>query len=388
METYSPFDPRQEAEAKRKRAMAEMLIQQGNAPMRNEVAGGMTVARSPFESIAQVAQNAVGQYQLEQADNQQADLEKRRQEMFGQAISQMGQNPQQAAAVLAQDPRYSEMAAKILQDQIDFGQRERLFDRQIGAQQAMQDRQFNRQADLQRELMKMRVGAGVTTQIVQDPVTGQNIEVPVYSRKPLPPAALKMQIEATENLAAAKSAQDLSNDIINKVSTGNLKIGAAQNILNRGRNMLGASTPESVAFADLQTSLEKLRNDTLRLNKGVQTDGDAQRAMNEVLQSVNDPEVLKSAMARLAAINERAAALQQENVNQIRQNFGVAPMDFEAINALPTAYGQGIVPQQPTMQVPAGATPPLVPQQNDIELLRANGIPEDRIQQYLKAKGM
>ncbi len=387
MQNYSAFDPKQEAEAKRKRAMAELLFKQGNTPLQNETAGGMTVAQSPFESALKGAQNFIGQSQMEEADNQQAELDKRRQEMFGQAISQMGQSPQQAAAVLAQDPRYSDLAAKILQDQIDFGQRERLFDRQIGAQQAMQDRQFNRQADLQRELMKMRMGSGQGTQIIQDPVTGQTIEVPTYSNKPLPPAALKMQVEATENLSAAKAAQDLSNSIMQKVDAGQLQISPFKNILNTGRNMAGISTPESVAFADLQTSLEKLRNDTLRLNKGVQTEGDAQRAMNEVLQSVNDPEVLKGAMARLNAINERAAALQQENINQIRSNYGVQPMDFGAVNALPSAYGQGIVSQQPAMNIPQGAMSTL-PAQADIDLLRSKGVPEERIQQYLKAKGM
>ena len=108
------FDPQSEREAKRKRMMAELLIQQGNTPLKNEQAGGMTVARSPWENMNQAAQKYMGQYQLEGADNQMAEAELRRQEMIREALS--NQDPMQAAQVLAQDPNTSDAAIKMYSD--------------------------------------------------------------------------------------------------------------------------------------------------------------------------------------------------------------------------------------------------------------------------------
>jgi len=100
------------------------------------------------------------------------------------------------------------------------------------------------------------------------------------------------------------------------------------------------------------TSLEKLRNDTLRLNKGVQTEGDAVRAMNEVIASKNDPKLFSAAMQKLDAVNQRAQELQKLQVNTIRNNYNAQPYNFEQMNALPSPIPQG-GQQQP--QLPKGA---------------------------------
>lgn len=118
------YDPQGEREAKRKRALSEILVKQGNAPMKNETAGGMTVARSPWENMNQAAQKYMGEYQLAQADEREAGLEQRRQQAMQEALSQWGTDPQAAASILGQDPRTSEMAAKILQGEVDYGRQQ------------------------------------------------------------------------------------------------------------------------------------------------------------------------------------------------------------------------------------------------------------------------
>jgi hypothetical protein len=124
--TVSFYDPKSEAEAKRKKQLAEILIQQGNAPFKNEMAGGMTVARSPWENINQGAQKYMGEFKLAQADDRQAELDANRQKGMAEALSKWGENPQEAAMMLAQDPRYADMAAKILGGEVDYGrQKER-----------------------------------------------------------------------------------------------------------------------------------------------------------------------------------------------------------------------------------------------------------------------
>lgn len=138
------FDPKSEREAQRKRQLAEILVAQGNQPLRNEQAGGMTVARSPWENINQAAQKYMGEYQLGKADEAEAEGEQRRQQMMQEALAQWGSDPQAAAAILGQDPRTSEMAAKILQGEIDYGR---------------QQARWNQQDALARELAQTRAAS-------------------------------------------------------------------------------------------------------------------------------------------------------------------------------------------------------------------------------------
>ena len=83
------YDPQAEAETKRKRALAELLVEKGNTPLKNETAGGMTVARSPWENIAQGAEKYMGEYKLGQADDQQAGHHHNRKEQPGMVFSEL-----------------------------------------------------------------------------------------------------------------------------------------------------------------------------------------------------------------------------------------------------------------------------------------------------------
>jgi hypothetical protein len=114
------YDPASEREAKRKRMIAEQLFQKGNTDFQNEQAGSMTVKRSPWEFLNKGLQSSVGQMQIADADKQEADLEKKRQQMIADALGKYGENPQQAAMILAQDPRTSEMAANVMKGEVDF----------------------------------------------------------------------------------------------------------------------------------------------------------------------------------------------------------------------------------------------------------------------------
>lgn len=126
VEEVSFFDPKAESEAKRKKVLAELLVKQGNQPVKNEMAGGMTVERSPWENINQGAQKYMGEYQMGKADDMQAELDANRQKGMSEALSKWGENPQEAAMMLAQDPRYADMAAEILGGEVDYArQKER-----------------------------------------------------------------------------------------------------------------------------------------------------------------------------------------------------------------------------------------------------------------------
>mgnify|MGYP001180919447 CR=1 FL=1 len=156
----------------------------------------------------------------------------------------------------------------------------------------------------------------------------------------LPTAALKMQQEELDALGISSSIDADLGAINQQLDSGQLTLGPFRNLWNRGRNAIGASTDESRNLATFDATLEKLRNDSLRLNKGVQTEGDAQRAWNEVLKNTSDPELVRQRLAEVQRINQRAAELRAANVDQVRQNFGADPLDTSPYRNVAPAVGQ------------------------------------------------
>lgn len=155
----------------------------------------------------------------------------------------------------------------------------------------------------------------------------------------LPTSALKLQQESLDAIGLGSSIVSDLDALEKQIDSGALKLGPVDNRIAQARNFLGASTQESKNFASFQSTLEKMRNDSLRLNKGVQTEGDAQRAWNELFANINDPGVVKQRLQEIKAINSRAANLHQMNVENIRANFGVEPLDTSGYMNQPPAVG-------------------------------------------------
>lgn len=145
--------------------------------------------------------------------------------------------------------------------------------------------------------------------------------------KPMPSSALKMQQQDLEAIGIAAGTQADLSAIEKQIADGKLNFGPVRNLVNRGLNMAGASTEESRNMASFKSSLEKLRNDSLRLNTGVQTDGDAQRAWNELFENINDVGVVKQRLGEIKRLNERAVKLRKMNIDSVRANYGKDPMD-------------------------------------------------------------
>lgn len=117
---------------------------------------------------------------------------------------------------------------------------------------------------------------------------------------------------------------DRTND---QLSNGSLDLGPVRNLQSRAQNFLGMSDAPSRNYASFKSNLEKLRNDSLRLNKGVQTEGDAQRAWNELFTNLNDENLVKQRLAEIDAINQRAVADRTRTMQFRRQAQGVGPID-------------------------------------------------------------
>lgn len=145
--------------------------------------------------------------------------------------------------------------------------------------------------------------------------------------KPLPAPALKMQQSDLEAIGIASGTQADLGAIEKQIADGKLNFGGLSNLINKGRNAVGMSTEESRNLSSFKSTLEKLRNDSLRLNAGVQTDGDAQRAWNELFENINDGGVVKQRLAEIKRLNARAVSLRKLNIDNVRANYGMDPLD-------------------------------------------------------------
>ena len=349
VDMFAPQSRAPKREAERLKTLAESLAKSGQY-RGNEVVSGRVVKQSPLEHLARGLQAAAGGYFEGQAQNKADEDERMMQQRIGEALGQWGQDPQAAAMILAQDPRTSDMALQLMGSELN---RQRDAESQADAY-AREDAQWQRDADLKRELARMRLQGGGGGMIV-DPDTGEITQS--YSTKPLPVGALKLQQEALDALNAAQTISQKSQAITGQLESGELNVGPFENLISSARNWAGMSSPNSRNFQNLETDLEKIRNDSLRLNKGVQTEGDAIRAFNEVIKNKNDPKALADAMRKLDAINQRGAELQQMQINTLRENYNAAPFDFDQM----------------------GALPPAVP---------SSGGRADKVRQYLAGKGM
>lgn len=101
------------------------------------------------------------------------------------------------------------------------------------------------------------------------------------------------------------------------IASGDLELSPVANTVGGVRNALGISSENSRNLAEFRSTLERVRNDSLRLNKGVQTEGDAQRAWNELVSNINDPAVVRRQLRRIMSINQRARQFRQQRIDAL-----------------------------------------------------------------------
>jgi hypothetical protein len=170
-------------------------------------------------------------------------------------------------------------------------------------------------------------------------------------------------IEAIQT--AGGTVQDMQ-PIINNLETGALNLGALSNAYSKSRNFFGKSTPESQAYAELERTIQRVTNESLRLNKGVQTEGDAQRAAKEVVAAFakNDTKLMLASLKQLQEINARAVSNKQALIDRRRMSQGVEPLygtTEQAPPAAPMAPAPAAVPAPAPTAAPAPAAPAAKP---------------------------
>lgn len=156
---------------------------------------------------------------------------------------------------------------------------------------------------------------------VVDAQTGKPIDgfMPKTEAKPLPPALQKAEEEDYDlGNSAANLARD-ANKYVTSIINGTIPFGLKEKASIAVRSTLGSSDPDVVARNDFDRWKTEYINESLRQNKGTQTEGDAIRAGKE-LQSAESPADAAKAVIRLRDLNARRVADYQAAINRRRTN--------------------------------------------------------------------
>lgn len=182
--------------------------------------------------------------------------------------------------------------------------------------------------------------------------------------KPLSPGFQKAEDEILTDLQSLNTINGQLKRFGTMINEGKLNLGLYNNAKSQFQNYIGKSDENSVNYADFKATLEKLRNDSLRLNKGVQTEGDAQRAWNELFANINDPKVVVNRLEKIQEWNGKAATFKRNLIAQRRSDNRLPALDIDRV--------MGISPQTNTQSgnplddarraIAAGANPEAVRQ--------------------------
>lgn len=164
---------------------------------------------------------------------------------------------------------------------------------------------------------------------VLDAQTGKPVDfVPKVEAKPLPPALQKAEEEDYDlGTSAANLAKD-ANKYVTSIINGTIPFGLKEKASIAVRSAMGSSDPDVVARNDFDRWKTEYINESLRQNKGTQTEGDAIRAAKE-LQSAESPADAAKAVIRLRDLNARRVADYQAAINRRRTNAKVGEAEVK-----------------------------------------------------------
>ena len=147
--------------------------------------------------------------------------------------------------------------------------------------------------------------------------------------KPLSSTDLKMVNEARQAFQAADFNLGEAKTFIGLLDDKKMNFGAGENALSVVRTVLGSSNESDQNKINLQQWVEKASADVLRMDVGVKTEGDAQRAKSQVLSALskNDAKAVKTSLEQYVKVLENAKSIQQDKLTTIateRNRPGVA----------------------------------------------------------------
>jgi len=161
---------------------------------------------------------------------------------------------------------------------------------------------------------------------------------------PIPPFIQKAEQEDIDAIQTASGvASDLSA-LRGQIDSGKLNFSLLGNARDRAGNFIGIDTENSRNLESYRATMARIVNDSLRLNKGVQTDSDAQRAAAEIMDNINSPGKVRQRLEELGRLNERAIRYRTQLINRRRTENGLPETDVSSFTNVPASVGQGSSP--------------------------------------------
>jgi hypothetical protein len=161
------------------------------------------------------------------------------------------------------------------------------------------------------------------------------------ANKPLRPDLAKDEEADYGNASAARNLAIEAYDYVNSIKAGNIKFGLKDRASIAARSALGSNDPDVVARNDFERFKTRLVNESLRLNKGTQTEGDAQRSIKELQGAESEVDAAK-AINTLAELNARKVSDAQKSIERRRVNAGarLPEVPIETLRFEPQTFTQ------------------------------------------------
>jgi hypothetical protein len=160
--------------------------------------------------------------------------------------------------------------------------------------------------------------AAFNRQMKQDEVVRKQEE---KANKPLRPDLAKDEEADYTRASEARNLAVEAYDYVNSIKAGNIKFGLKDRASIAARSALGSNDPDVVARNDFERFKTRLVNESLRLNKGTQTEGDAARSIKELQGAESEVDAAK-AINTLAELNARKVSDAQTAIERRRVNAG------------------------------------------------------------------
>jgi len=170
--------------------------------------------------------------------------------------------------------------------------------------------------------------------------------------KPLPVAIQKAEDDDYSAIDGHQVIADQLGGFINQLKTGALNLGLVRNEVAKANTYMGRATAEDRNYNSFVSGMKKMRDDSLALNNGTQTEGDAIRAWEQLFANMNDEGVVMQRLNEIQAVNARAVRFRQQQIDRRRTRNGAEPVFGTAQAATPPAPP----PTKPPPRKPPPAT--------------------------------
>ena len=155
-----------------------------------------------------------------------------------------------------------------------------------------------------------------------------SLEAKKKTNKPLSTSAQKAEDEDFGAIDISNSILAETQGFLDKIDSRELSFRPLSGVSDSIALAAGSSDEGILNRQSFDLFLQRLRNASLRLNKGTQTEGDAERALQEIVNNRSNTKVVQRALQDLQRANERAVEERKRNINRRRKTQGVGSFDF------------------------------------------------------------